>query len=103
MDFAHSAKVQDLQRRVTAFMDEHVYPSEARFHGEVEENRRKGNAWVPTLVVEQASECLLRKSQRPFLQFENARNGASRSTKRGRIAEIHGANSGKASAHSANR
>ena len=53
MDFAHSEKVQDLQRRVTAFMDEHVYPNEARFHGEVEENRRKGNAWVPTVVVEE--------------------------------------------------
>ena len=52
MDFAHSAKVQDLQRRVTAFMEEHVYPNEARFHGEVEENRRKGNAWIPTVVVE---------------------------------------------------
>ena len=36
MDFAHSQKVQDLQRRVTAFMDQHVYPSEARVHGEVE-------------------------------------------------------------------
>jgi acyl-CoA dehydrogenase len=53
MDFAHSQKVQDLQRRVTAFMDQHVYPSEARFHAEVEENRRKGNAWVPTKVVEE--------------------------------------------------
>jgi acyl-CoA dehydrogenase len=52
MDFAHSQKVQDLQRRVTAFMDQHVYPNEARFHAEVEENRRKGNAWVPTKVVE---------------------------------------------------
>jgi acyl-CoA dehydrogenase len=52
MDFAHSGKVQDLQRRVAAFMDEHVYASEARFHAEVEENRRKGNAWVPTRVVE---------------------------------------------------
>jgi acyl-CoA dehydrogenase len=53
MDFAHSQKVQDLQRRVAAFMDQHVYPNEARFHAEVEENRRKGNAWVPTKVVEE--------------------------------------------------
>jgi len=53
MDFAHSQKVQDLQRRVTAFMDQHVYPNEARFHAEVEDNRRKGNAWVPTKVVEE--------------------------------------------------
>jgi acyl-CoA dehydrogenase len=52
MDFEYSPKVQDLQRRVTAFMDEHVYPNEGRFHGEVEDNRRKGNAWVPTRVVE---------------------------------------------------
>ena len=56
MDFAHSGKVQDLQRRVTAFMDEHVYPSEARFHAEVEENRSKGNAWVPTKVVEELKQ-----------------------------------------------
>jgi acyl-CoA dehydrogenase len=34
-------------------MDQHVYPNEARFHAEVEENRRKGNAWVPTKVVEE--------------------------------------------------
>jgi acyl-CoA dehydrogenase len=53
MDFAHSAKVQDLQRGVTAFMQEHVYPNEARFHAEVEENRRRGNAWVPTQVIEE--------------------------------------------------
>ena len=52
MDFAHSPKVQQLQQRVTAFMEQHVYPAEAVFHAEVEENRRKGNAWIPTRVVE---------------------------------------------------
>ena len=52
MDFAHSPKVQELQKRVTAFMEQHVYPAEAVFHAEVEENRRKGNAWIPTRVVE---------------------------------------------------
>ena len=52
MDFAHSPKVQELQKRVTAFMEQHVYPSEAVFHAEVEVNRRKGNAWIPTRVVE---------------------------------------------------
>ncbi|MFO1395112.1 MAG: acyl-CoA dehydrogenase family protein [Steroidobacteraceae bacterium] len=52
MDFAHSPKVQELQKRVTAFMEEYVYPAEVVFHAEVEENRRKGNAWVPTRVVE---------------------------------------------------
>jgi acyl-CoA dehydrogenase len=52
MDFGYSDKVQDLQKRVSAFMDEHIYPNEARFHAEVEENRAKGDAWVPTRIME---------------------------------------------------
>ena len=53
MDFGHSDKVRDLQRRVSGFMDEHVYPNEARFHAEIAENRRQGDAWQPTRVVEE--------------------------------------------------
>ncbi len=56
MDFAYSARTQELQARLAAFMDEHVYPAEAAFHDEVEENRRKGNAWVPTRVIEGLKE-----------------------------------------------
>ena len=52
MDFGYSDKVQDLQRRVSAFMDEHIYPNEGRFHAEVEANRAKGNAWVPTRIMD---------------------------------------------------
>jgi acyl-CoA dehydrogenase len=37
-------------------MDKHIYPNEAAFDAEVEENRRKGNPWVPTRVVEQLKE-----------------------------------------------
>jgi acyl-CoA dehydrogenase len=51
MDFEFSPKVQQLQQRVGAFMDEHVHPNEARFHEEIAANRRAGNAWVPTTVV----------------------------------------------------
>ena len=50
MDFAYSDRVQDLQRRVSAFMEEHVYPAEERFHAEIAGNRRNGNAWQPTQV-----------------------------------------------------
>ena len=53
MEFGYSDKVQDLQRRVSAFMDEHIYPNEGRFHAEVEANRAKGNAWVPTRVMDE--------------------------------------------------
>ena len=31
MDFAYSPKVQALRERVSAFMEEHVYPAEAVF------------------------------------------------------------------------
>src|SRR5512138_2226340 len=52
MDFEHSDRVHELQARVRAFMDEHVYPSEEAFFAEVEHNRRGGDAWQPTRVVE---------------------------------------------------
>jgi acyl-CoA dehydrogenase len=53
MDFAYSDTVKDLQRRVSAFMEEHVYPAEERFHAEIAANRRNGNAWQPTRVMEE--------------------------------------------------
>ena len=49
MRFEHSPKVVDLQRRLTAFMEEHVYPNEAAFHRQIAE----GDRWQPTAVVEQ--------------------------------------------------
>ncbi len=53
MDFAYSPRVQEMRTRLLAFMDEHIYPNEQRFHAEIEENRRNGNPWVPTKVVEE--------------------------------------------------
>ena len=53
MDFNFTPKVKELQARVGAFMDEHVYPNEQRFPAEIEANRRNGNAWIPTRVVEE--------------------------------------------------
>ena len=47
MDFEFSPKVQELQKRLNAFMDEHVYPNEARFYQEV----AAGNCW-PSVVEE---------------------------------------------------
>lgn len=56
MDFQYSARVQALRERLIAFMEEHVYPNEEAFIQEVEANRRAGNAWVPTRVVEQLKQ-----------------------------------------------
>jgi len=53
MDFSHSDKVRDLQEQLTGFMDAHIYPAEARFAEEIEANRRRGNPWTPTEVMEE--------------------------------------------------
>src|SRR3954466_4814058 len=50
MNFEHSPKVRDLQAKLSAFMDAHVYPNEQRFHDEVESNKDR---WTPTTVVEE--------------------------------------------------
>jgi acyl-CoA dehydrogenase len=49
MDFDHSEKVQKLQARVSAFMDQHVYPNEHKFHAQVAE----GDRWQPTQIMEE--------------------------------------------------
>ena len=56
MDFDYSPKVKDLQQRLNAFMDQHIYPNEDAFHAEVEANRAKGNPWVPTVIMEDLKE-----------------------------------------------
>jgi acyl-CoA dehydrogenase len=48
VNFGFSDKVKDLQHRLQAFLDEHIYPNEQRFHDEIEENR-----WLPTKIVEE--------------------------------------------------
>jgi len=53
MQFEYSDKVKNMQARLLAFMDEHIYPNEARFFQEIADNRAKGNAWVPTKIVEE--------------------------------------------------
>src|SRR5262249_41147862 len=49
MDFAYPEKAQKLQARLTAFMDEHIYPNEETFHRELGE----GDRWQPTRIVEE--------------------------------------------------
>ncbi len=53
MDFAFTDKVKAMQAKLIAFMDEHIYPNEHRFHQEILENRKKGNPWIPTKIVEE--------------------------------------------------
>ena len=53
MQFDYTDKVKALQTKLLAFMDEHIYPNEGRFYAEIAENRKNGNAWIPTKIVEE--------------------------------------------------
>jgi acyl-CoA dehydrogenase len=53
MNFSHSDKVRELQQRVAAFMERFVYPAESRFEEEVAGNRRGGDPWLATEVIEE--------------------------------------------------
>ena len=52
MDFDYSPRTKDLQARVNAFMQEHVYPAEGRWWAELEENTKAGKRWTPLQVIE---------------------------------------------------
>src|SRR6266550_6448662 len=48
MQFDFSERTKDFHKRLTAFMEEHIYPNEQRLYDEIERNR-----WVPTRVIEE--------------------------------------------------
>lgn len=52
MDFEYSPRVRELQARLLKFYDEHIYPNESVYEAEVAANRRKGDAFVPTRIIE---------------------------------------------------
>jgi acyl-CoA dehydrogenase len=52
VEFEHSAKTKDLQARLTAFMNAHVYPNEQRFRDQIAE----GDRWQPTPVIEELKQ-----------------------------------------------
>src|SRR6266851_2523695 len=48
MDFELSEKTKELQQRLTAFMEEYIYPNEQRFYDEIQRER-----WSPTQIIEE--------------------------------------------------
>jgi acyl-CoA dehydrogenase len=53
MDFSYSPRTQQLRERLMAFMDEHLYPNEARYWQELEANTQAGRRWTPLPVIEE--------------------------------------------------
>jgi acyl-CoA dehydrogenase len=52
MEFESSARVRDLQDRLRAFMNAHIYPNEKRFRDEI----ATGDRWQPVPVIEEFKE-----------------------------------------------
>ncbi len=52
MDFSYSPRTLELQARLQAFMERHIYPAEGRWWEEIEENTRAGRRWSPLRVIE---------------------------------------------------
>ena len=57
MDFQPSQRCSEFKERLTAFMDEHVYPSEAVYEEEMSESRRprKPSTMLPNAPIAAAS------------------------------------------------
>ena len=53
MTTEYSSKTRDLLQRLGAFFDQHIHPNEERYVREVDENRRAGNAWIPSKVIDE--------------------------------------------------
>jgi acyl-CoA dehydrogenase len=49
MKFEFSEKTKELQKRVSEFMNEHIYPNEAIFREQI----NQGDRWQPTAIVEE--------------------------------------------------
>lgn len=49
MHFEYTDKVKALQKKLLAFMDEHVYPNEKVFYQQINE----GDRWQPTAIIEE--------------------------------------------------
>ena len=48
-----SSKTQQLYEHVSAFMDEHIYPNEATFWQQIDQNGQQGDRWRPTAIMEE--------------------------------------------------
>ncbi|OJU90034.1 MAG: acyl-CoA dehydrogenase [Burkholderiales bacterium 66-5] len=52
MDFAYSPKTRELQKKLTQFMDDHVYPAEKEHAAELAANTQAGKRWTPLKTIE---------------------------------------------------
>ena len=52
MDFDYSPRQKEWIKRVGDFMEQHIYPAEEIYAGQMEEATKKGNRWIVVPIVE---------------------------------------------------
>ncbi len=52
MDFNYSPRALELQTQLLRFMDDHIYPAEAKVHAELAANTAAGKRWTPLATIE---------------------------------------------------
>jgi acyl-CoA dehydrogenase len=53
MDFAYSPRTLELQAKLLKFMDDHIYPAEAKVEAEIAANTAAGKRWTPLNTIEE--------------------------------------------------
>ena len=53
MDFSYSPRTLDLQAKLLRFMDEYIYPAEAKYEAEIAANTAAGKRWTPLNTIEE--------------------------------------------------
>jgi len=53
MDFAYSPRTLELQAKLLKFMDDHIYPAEAKYEAEIAANTAAGKRWTPLITIEE--------------------------------------------------
>ena len=52
MDFDYSPRQKEWMKRISDFMEQHVYPAEEKYAAQMDEATKKGNRWIVVPVVE---------------------------------------------------
>ena len=53
MDFNLSPRSTELQAKLLRFMDDYIYPAEAKYDAEIEANTKAGKRWTPLNTIEE--------------------------------------------------
>jgi acyl-CoA dehydrogenase len=53
MDFGYSPRTLEMQAKLLRFMDDYIYPAEARYTAEIEANTKAGKRWTPLQTIEE--------------------------------------------------